>query len=54
MIKRITAKIRTSNNGGLFHDSRHDIKALSTICNHLIDKVNELTDEVNELESKKD
>lgn len=53
MIKRIASKIRSTNSGGLFHDSRQDVRTLTVACNQLIDKVNELTDKVNEMESKK-
>ncbi|MGG0667782.1 hypothetical protein ABE073_04550 [Lederbergia citrisecunda] len=52
MIKKINSKIRRSNNGGIFHDSRQDVATLTRVCNELIDKVNELTDKVNELSSK--
>jgi hypothetical protein len=51
-IKKIKTRIRLSGDVGLFHNSRHDILALSKVCNELIDKVNELTDKVNELEKR--
>lgn len=53
MIKLINNKIKQSVNGGLFHDSRGDIRALSKMCNELIDKVNELTDKINELDNNR-
>lgn len=53
MIKRIKSRIKQSDNSGLFHDSRGDVRALTKMCNELIDKVNELTDKINELDSNK-
>lgn len=50
MIKKIKTKIRQSNDTGLFHNSREDVRTITKVCNELIDKVNELTDKVNELE----
>jgi uncharacterized protein YoxC len=49
MIKKLNMKVRKSDNGGIFHNSRADVNTLTRVCNELINKVNELTDEVNEL-----
>lgn len=50
MIKQIKLRIRKSNNPGILHDSREDVRQLGVACSELIDKVNELVDKVNELE----
>jgi uncharacterized protein YoxC len=52
MIKKLTISVKKSESGGIFHDSRHDVRVLSKVCNELINKVNELTDKVNELKTK--
>lgn len=44
-MKKIDFKINKSDGYGLMHDSRSDIKTLSKVVNHLIDKVNELIEE---------
>lgn len=51
MIKPIKyARIKRKD--GLFHSPKQDIEVLITVCNALIDKVDELTKEVNRLSSK--
>lgn len=52
MIKRLNIKLRKSDGGGIFHDSRSDVNALMKVCNELVNKVNELIDEVNELKKR--
>lgn len=46
---RIKVKVKSSEESGLFHDSRKDIRTLSKVVNLLIDKVNELINENNRL-----
>ena len=52
MIKKFLKRIRPSDEGGLFHNSRGDVRAISAYCNELADKVNELVDEVNKLKAQ--
>jgi hypothetical protein len=50
MIGKIKIRLSKSQNTGLFHDSRSDVREISKVCNLLIDKVNELTDKINQME----
>lgn len=47
-MKPITQKIRKTNNCYLFHDAKGDIATLTSYCNMLADKVNELNEELQE------
>lgn len=51
MIKKLNIKLRKSDCGGFFHDSRTDVNTLMQVCNELVKKVNELTDEVNTIKN---
>ena len=51
MIEKISAKIKTNANNGIFHDSRRDVNALAQYCNMLADKFNQLLDKCNRIES---
>lgn len=48
---KINVKVRPSGEGGLFHDSRRDVRVLGQAVNLLIEKVNELIDENNRLKN---
>lgn len=43
-IKKIKKKLRPSEEGGLFHNSRGDVRRLAKVLNEVVDKVNELVD----------
>lgn len=47
MVQRLRIGVRRGPGGGLFHDSRGDVRALTAVCNEMIGKINELVDEVN-------
>ena len=51
-IERMTQVIRSSDSGGLFHDTRGDVKILAKTLNAIIEKQNELIDVVNKLIEK--
>ena len=44
-MEKIDFRIIKPDTIGIFHDSRKDVRTLAKVCNHLIDKVNELIDE---------
>lgn len=44
----ITKKIRKTNECSLFHDTKGDMSTLTTYCNMLADKINELNEELQE------
>lgn len=52
MAKKITKKIKTALNNGIFHDTRADVDVLAEYCNMLTDKINQLIDEVNEVRAE--
>ena len=47
-VKQLKFKIRLTGGGGLFHDSRSDVKTLTKALKLTADKVNELVQVVNE------
>ena len=48
MINEIKTRIRRSQGGGVFHNSKQDVATLTNVCNELISKVNELVTKTNE------
>jgi regulator of replication initiation timing len=49
-MEKIDFRIIKPETIGLLHDSRKDVRTLAKVCNHLIDKVNELIEENNRLQ----
>lgn len=43
-MKKLNIRLIKTNESGIFHDSRRDIKTLMNVFNKLHDKVNELID----------
>lgn len=52
MAKQITKKLRASGNGGIFHNSREDVRMLAEYCNLLTDTINQLIYELNEVRAE--
>lgn len=52
MAEKITKKIKTARNNGVFHDTRGDVDKLAEYCNMLTDKINQLIDEVEGIREK--
>jgi len=53
-IQRLQIRVRSVDGGGLFHDSREDVRRITKVLHELITKVNELVDEVNQLKQQAD
>lgn len=53
-IKIITWSIRKSQNLGIFHDSREDVRTLTECVLALKDKINELINVVNVLQEERE
>lgn len=47
MVRKINKRIRRSNTFGMFHDTRADIRTLTTFLNEISDKIDEVIDVVN-------
>ena len=47
MIDKLNFNLRRTSNGGIFHDSREDVRTLTEALNRSIDKINELVIVVN-------
>ena len=52
-IKKLTKKLRKSQDTSLFHDSRADVRSIMEVCNELTDKVNEIIELLNEQERRR-
>jgi len=52
-IKKLTKKLRKSQDTSLFHDSRADVRSIMEVCNELTDKVNEIIGFLNEQERRR-
>lgn len=51
-MKRITKRLRQSEDVGIFHDSRKDARLFAQMFNLCIDKINELQEEVEMLHER--
>ena len=52
-IKKLTKKLRKSQDTSLLHDSRADVRSIMEVCNELTDKVNEIIEFLNEQERRR-
>lgn len=52
ILKKINIKVNPTEERGIFHDSRKDVKTISKALNICIDKINELVTEYNLLFQK--